>query len=326
MSREAASQPQSRSLWPPAHAGAVLSFLSLPAGESSAQLGTAINTPLLSAEGGVAATTTTAAAQTPDCVITGSIDMVHPLRTVPPPRVLPSLLRFVDGDLMQTATAHNRPPHPAATCSVCLKQWDAPNIPHEADRIPAPNTSTFLPLSPCGHWIHYRCLIWRATQDHGQRNKCHECGIQLFQWEGITALTLATRTGLNMGDGYRGGLSNMSDCAEYEYECAKMHSLIHAHFFAHLSKESRHADGSPDLVLCFYDVLDALQRMSKPQARWLQYNTQTGYLLYGMLVTIKMRNYLIDGHTKIEGTDAWKEFEMGRKTMQVKILAEVHAA
>jgi hypothetical protein len=278
--------------------------------------------PALSSED-VATTTTAAAVQTPVCFVTGIVTC-SPSAT-PPPWVPPSLLRYVDGDLMRTAAAHNCPPHPAATCSVCHKQWDAPINPHQYSSPSAATTSTFLPLLPCGHWIHYRCLVWLATQYHARKDTCYECGIQLFQWEGITALTLATRTGLNMEDGYRGGLLKMSDRAEYEHECAKIQSLIHAQFFAHLFKESRHADGSPDLVQCFYDVLDTLQRMSKPQARWLQYNTQTGYLLYGMLVTIKMRKYLLEGHAKIEGTEGWKEFEVGRKTMQDKILAEVHA-
>jgi hypothetical protein len=243
-----------------------------------------------------------------------------------PPRLLPSFLRYVDGELMLTAAAHNHPPQRDATCSFCSKQWNtaiqAANAISESSAI----TSTFLPLSPCGHWIHYRCLIWIATQFHEHKNRCHECGTHLFQWEGITALTLATRTGLDMEDGYRGDSPKLSDSAEYESECASILSLIHAHFFTHLAKVSKHADSSPDLVQCFYDVLDALQRMAKPQARWLQYSTQTGYLLFGMLVTIKMRRYLLDGHARIQGTLGWNEFEKGRKTLQDKILAEVHAA
>jgi hypothetical protein len=119
-------------------------------------------------------------------------------------------------------------------------------------------------------------------------------------------------------------VNKQSDKAEYEAECAFIDIIIHGTFFQHLAQKSKHADGSPDLVQCFYDVLDALARMQKPQARWLQYSTQTGHLLWGMLITIKMRRYLLEGHAKIEGTMGWNEFEEGRKVMQGRIGAEVH--
>jgi hypothetical protein len=67
----------------------------------------------------------------------------HDTLMSPPP--LPSLLRYVDHDLMQIATLHNSPSEDNATCPVCSKHWNS--------------GSTFLPLHPCGHWMHYRCLI-----------------------------------------------------------------------------------------------------------------------------------------------------------------------
>lgn len=125
----------------------------------------------------------------------------------------------------------------------------------------------------------------------------------LFVWEGIHALTLAARAGLDMEDGYRRASLTQSDRAEYESECSLIVLVIHAHFFSHQVKASKYDDRSPDMVQCFYDVLDALERMKKPQARWLHYSTQTGYLMFSMLVTIEIRRYLVEAHARIEETD-----------------------
>lgn len=246
----------------------------------------------------------------------------------------PSLLRFTDGILMRSAALHNKPPHDDATCCICFYPWNTPiNATQSGLNGQVPITSTFLPLSPCGHWAHYRCIIWFATRKDHRNNRCGTCHTQLFEWEGITVLTLATRTGLEMEDNMRSAylqvgpfknVNKQSDKADYEAECTVIDSIIHGTFFQHLAQKSNHADESPDLVQCFYDVLDALARMQKPQARWLQYSTETGYLLWGMLITIKMRRYLLEGHAKIEGTMGWNEFEEGRKVMQGRIGAEVH--
>ncbi|KAF1914029.1 hypothetical protein BDU57DRAFT_580740 [Ampelomyces quisqualis] len=242
----------------------------------------------------------------------------------------PSLLRFVDGVLMQSAPLHNKPLHPDATCCVCFYPWNTPvSATQEGLNGQPPVTSTFLPLWPCGHWAHYRCIMWFATRFDPRNNRCCTCNTQLFEWEGITTLTLATRTGLDMEDVVRSGhlqpgpYAKQSDKTEYEAECTVIDSIIHATFFQHLAKKSKHTDQSPDLVQCFYDVLDALQRMKRPQSRWLQYVTQTGYLLWGMLVTIKMRRYLVEKHGRIEGTMGWNEFEEGKKALQGRIEAEV---
>jgi hypothetical protein len=125
----------------------------------------------------------------------------------------------------------------------------------------------------------------------------------LFVWEGIHALTLAARAGLDMEDGYRCASLTQSNGAEYESEYSLIVSLMYAHFFAHLVKASKYDDCSPDMVLCFYDVLDTLERTKKPQARWLHYSTQTGYLMFSILVTIEIRRYLVEAHARIQETD-----------------------
>jgi hypothetical protein len=122
----------------------------------------------------------------------------------------------------------------------------------------------------------------------------------------------------------RVSFTNTSDMTEYKEECSIIESIVHAHFFVHLGRPASNADGSPDLVQCFYDVLNALQRMGKPQTRWLRYSTQTGYALWCALVAIKMRRYLLEGHNRIHTTEAWTQFEDGRKVLQNRILVEVH--
>jgi hypothetical protein len=247
------------------------------------------------------------------------------------PRPLPSLPHYVDVELMKTSAHHDRPTHPGATCCICFYQWDTPINSSRNGLTNQPALySTFLPLSPCNHWVHYRCLIWLASKSDPQvRDECPQCHTRLFQWEGITTLTLATRTGIDMEDNNTGGklTSNTftgSDRAWYESDCAVIESLIHAQFFLHLNKNSKYADSSPDLVQCFYDVLDALKRMDKPTAPWLKFETKPlGYLLWGMLVTIKMRRYLVEGHATIQGTEGWRKFEEGRVTLQGRILEEV---
>jgi hypothetical protein len=243
---------------------------------------------------------------------------------------LPSLLRYVDVELMRSAAYHDQPTHSGATCCICFYQWNTPLTATRNGLTSQPAiTSTFLPLSPCRHWVHYRCLIWLASKnDVYNRDKCPHCHTTLFKWEGITALTLTTRTGIDMEDSNKGGSIvsgsfSSSDKAQYESDCAVIESIIHAQFFAHLSKLSKCGDRSPDLVQCLYDVIDTLKRMEKPQAAWLRYETKTGYLLWGMLVTIKMRRYLVEGHAAIQGTEGWRAFEEGRRTLQGRIMEEV---
>lgn len=64
--------------------------------------------------------------------------------------------------------------------------------------------------------------------------------------------------------------------------------------------------------------------MNKPQSRWLQYKTNTGYLLWTTLVAIKMRRYLVENHQMIQLTEAWNWFEAGMKDLRDRLKAEVH--
>lgn len=184
--------------------------------------------------------------------------------------LLVSLLQYVDNTLMQTKSRHDRPPYAAQDCVSCNFQWDNTSI-----------LSTFLPLSPCNHWIHYRCLIWLVTRDNSQKDKCPACKKQLFQWDGISALTLATRTSLPMGKmqfttaipGTQAWVS--PNRLEYEQECQVIEHLIDRRFNTVLTQLSGYADGSPDLVQCFNEVLNGLRLDGRPQAKWLQWSTTT---------------------------------------------------
>jgi hypothetical protein len=245
-------------------------------------------------------------------------------------RTLLSLLHYVDVQLMTSVAYHDHPTHPGATCCICFYQWDIPiNGSRNGISSQPALFSTFLPLSACSHWVHYRCLIWLASRSDPQsRDKCPQCHTRLYQWEGIAALTLATRTGIEMEDNNTGGTLTStsfdgSDRAWYESDCVVIESIIQAQFFLHLDTKSKYIDLSPNLVQCFYDVLDALKRMSKPTAPWLKFETKLGHLLWGMLVTIKMRRYLIERHGTIQGTEGWRRFEEGRQTLQGRMLEEV---
>jgi hypothetical protein len=253
------------------------------------------------------------------------------LPSAPPatsPRPLPSLLRFVDHDLMQSAAIHNHPPNPKATCTICKGAWDirglAPKNPADSARLLLAHASPFLPLWPCGHWVHYRCLIWQASRHTAQRDMCPTCGIQLFVWEGITALTLAVRTNLLMEDAATVEPHTPSDVVALDAENATIEHVIHTHFFNALSQPSKYSDKSPDLVSIFYGVLDALQQMQKPEARWLQYSTQTGHYLYGSWVAICMKRYLLEQHERIQGTEGWNEYMEGMEALKSRIQGEVH--
>lgn len=100
---------------------------------------------------------------------------------------LPSLIRYVDNHLLCDKTLHDNPPDKNATCPICHYVHDK-----------APIKTTFLPLSPCGCWVHYRCFIWHATRDTLIHDHCPTCNTELFQPEGIIATILTARTSLEL--------------------------------------------------------------------------------------------------------------------------------
>jgi hypothetical protein len=209
-----------------------------------------------------------------------------------------------------------------------LYQWDTPvNSSRNGIINQTALISTFLPLSPCNHWVHYRCLIWLASSSDPQsRDKCTQCHTHLFQWEGITALTLAARTGIDMENHSTiGTLASTSfagsHSAWYEADCAVIESIIHAQC---LGMESKYVDFSPDLVQRFFAVLNTLESMGKPSAPWLKFETRLGSLLWIMLVTIKIRRYLIAKHRAIQGTERLRRFDEWGATLQNIILEELH--
>ncbi|KAF1923362.1 uncharacterized protein M421DRAFT_96153 [Didymella exigua CBS 183.55] len=237
-----------------------------------------------------------------------------------PPTTLPSLLRYVDHILMRDESLHNYPPYPAQKCISCNTQWDRVAIP-----------STFLPLSPCSHWIHYRCLIELAIRGgDSQKGTCHTCNTPLYEWDGINALTLAWRTDLPIEKDQTSAVSPKtytliaSSKDWYEEECEFIEKLIERRFFNQLTKPSGFSDYSPDLVQCFNNTLSDLRLLERPTSKWLMWSTQTGSLLFGMLVAIKMQRFLTERHNKIKQTEAWVAWEEGCRKIQANILKEVH--
>jgi hypothetical protein len=233
---------------------------------------------------------------------------------------LPSLLKYVDHTLLQNLALHNHPPEQIQTCIICELQWDKASIP-----------STFLPLSPCNHWIHYRCLIWLATRESFHKDKCYTCHIQLYEWDGISALTIATRTSLSMGNSHTPvlmpGTHNLvtSSVDSYEQDCQVIDNTITHYFLSQLEKPPGFSDNSPDLVQCFNDIIEDLRRNSRPQSEWLKWSTHTGSFLFGMLVAIKMRRFLVEHHDGIMHTEAWVAWEDGCRTLQNRILDTIHS-
>lgn len=235
------------------------------------------------------------------------------------PSPLPSLLQYVDHVLMRGKDQHDCPPHPAQKCAICSIQWDKASIP-----------STFLALSPCEHWVHYRCLIELATRGGTPGGTCYTCNTPIYQWDGINTLTLASRTNVPMQEDQTTAMSPntyalvTSDRDAYEQECDFIEKTIERRFFKQLAKPSGFADHSPDLVQCFNDALSDLRLMDRPTSKWLTWSTTTGSLLFGMLVAIKMQRFLTEAHGRIKQTESWAAWEEGCRALQTRILKDVH--
>lgn len=256
----------------------------------------------------------------------------------------PSLLRYTDNLLMQNAALHNQPPPLTPPCPICQTPWN------ETTTLSSPNPpSTFLPLTPCNHWLHYRCLISRACDpSHPLKNHCPTCHTQLYTWDAITALTLATRSGIHLLDtnnlpAFHPSISSssssssntntnsttltattLSDTAAYEADCALIVTLIHHAFFEQLALPSQFQDASPDLVRAYREVVWELERRGVPRARWLRWCTGVGWLLFGMLVFVKMRRVLEEEYGGVLGTEAWGAFEGEGYGLRERLLDEVH--
>lgn len=236
-----------------------------------------------------------------------------------PSTPLPSLLQYVDHILMRDKGRHDRPPHAAQKCISCNVRWDKARVP-----------STFLPLSPCNHWTHYRCLIELAIRAGLHKGRCYACNTPLYEWDGINTLTLARRTNLPMNDDQATMTKPsthslaISDCKDYEQECEFIDNTIERRFFKQLAKRSGFSDNSPDLVQCFNDALNDLRLMGRPTSKWLTWTTTIGSLLFGMLVAIKMQRFMTECHGRIKHTEAWVAWEEGCRALQARMLEEVH--
>jgi hypothetical protein len=238
------------------------------------------------------------------------------------PSPLPSLLRYVDNYLSRNKNLHDKPPDPNAKCPICNTIYKRAFV-----------QSIFLPLSPCGCWVHYRCFIWHAAVTTRNREACPVCTTPLFQYEGITATTLAIRTNFELpneawpdNQQYRDLDTNhmvRSNYSEYAAECTHIEDVIHRQFFHSLTLVSPYTDRSPHLTNCYYAVMEDLVLHRRVKSRWLEYHTEEGYFLYGMLVGLKMRRYLEEKQTLIVGTEGWKGLLEGLGTLQRKILEKV---
>ncbi|KAF2877203.1 hypothetical protein BDV95DRAFT_461360, partial [Massariosphaeria phaeospora] len=236
----------------------------------------------------------------------------------------PSLLRYIDSHLLRAVHLYNKPPDPTAVCPIC-------HIQHNH----APVPTSFLPLVPCGHWVHYRCLVARMSQTiDAAKDKCPVCTTPLVLWDGISALTLATRTGLTLPVGqwnahhaYRDAATGLwcdSDATEYAADCAVIEATMARCFYAHAHPAApRCVDGSPRLAAVYYDVLGDLALIQRPRGVWLRWRTYSGFLLFGMLIGLKLRRWLGERQTLVVGTEGWKDFEAGMGALQMRIIAEV---
>ncbi|KAJ4383800.1 hypothetical protein N0V86_000643 [Didymella sp. IMI 355093] len=301
-------------------AGAALAYLTPPADISSSQALSSKHTFTPAASG---LPDETALASTVAYEYVGPIGVNEPRIKVEietPPASLPSLLQYVDHVLMRDKDKHDHPPDPTQKCTSCSIQWDKVSIP-----------STFLPLSPCGHWIHYRCFIELATRGgDSHEGTCYICNIPLYEWDGINTLTLASRTNVSMKNDRTTASSPhiyalvTSDRDDYEHECNFIEKMVDGYFFKQLAKPSGFTDHSPDLVQCFNGVLNDLRLMGRPTSKWLTWSTTTGSLLFGMLVAIKMQRYLTENHGRIKQTEAWAAWEEGCQVLQARISDDVH--
>jgi hypothetical protein len=77
-------------------------------------------------------------------------------------------------------------------------------------------------------------------------------------------------------------------------------------------------------VQCFNGVLNDLRLIGRPLSKWLKWDTNTGSLLFGMLIAIKTRNFLVENHSRIKQTEAWVAWGDGCRLLQRKILEEIH--
>jgi hypothetical protein len=83
------------------------------------------------------------------------------------------------------------------------------------------------------------------------------------------------------------------------------------------------ADNSPNLCRVFQEVFAELEKQGRPKGVWLKYHTAVGRLLWGTLISIKLKRHAEETSKWVVGTEGWKEFEEARKKVMQNILVEV---
>ncbi|KAH7119893.1 hypothetical protein B0J11DRAFT_570304 [Dendryphion nanum] len=255
---------------------------------------------------------------------------------------LPPFMTYVDKHLASGHAFHGRPPHPDMKCPICNDTASGPPI-----------HSIFLPLSPCGHWVHFYCFVWHVARMYQPtRDKCPACMTQLFLWDGINVLTIAARVNMEMEqrDFSRPYLDQSllrvikNDRQEYEADCEVIERFILRQFNNWLiqnpdgkynansssRKQKQLAvpngnpeDGSPNLVKFMQNVMAELRTTTRPFSQWLKWETMSGFLLFSELVSIKIERWARDNYIGCEGTQGWNQFQECRKSAQRQLLMEI---
>ncbi|KAF2020361.1 hypothetical protein BU24DRAFT_316530, partial [Aaosphaeria arxii CBS 175.79] len=234
-------------------------------------------------------------------------------------QILDPLLKYVDNLLMQNLQLHDKP-FLAEACPVCKCTSDFTH-----------DHSTFLPLSPCGHWIHYNCFVWHCTRLDPSRSQCPVCSTGLYHWDGINALTLATRTSIEMEMGalcfpYYDQYLNLpiyNDRNEYEADCTVIEAEIQRAYATWVFQIIDPRDGSPNLIAVLHAALRFIRETGRPKSKWLSWDTCLGYLLFTTLVCIKLKRVMKETHFLVVDSHGWADLDQEMRALQARILAEI---
>ncbi|KAF2000655.1 hypothetical protein P154DRAFT_399233, partial [Amniculicola lignicola CBS 123094] len=226
---------------------------------------------------------------------------------------LPFLLRYTDYHLFGTSSIHNNPPPNESRCNICD---------YEHQDVETPDT--FLPLSPCFHWVHYHCFVWWISRIDERRDKCPVCGVTLFHFDEINATTLAARSNIDRENGevpmyYDHDAKQLvhDDNSQYEVDCASITDHVAWYFQCELRLQTDQSHPPYlDLLKVFDAVLGRLQETGRPRGKWLSYGTLMGERLWDTLVLIKMMRWLEENAKEVVGSQGWVELEGKHQQLQ----------
>lgn len=262
---------------------------------------------------------------------------------------LPPFMTYIDKHLALGIAMHNKPPDTSTKCGCCRQPQNT-------------SATTFLPLSPCGHWVHYNCLVFRASRANPHiHNRCPVCNLELFAWDGINVLTAAARSYFQMESenlayhyyDYDAMMNVKTDSDQYNADCWVIELTIQAQYniWKNQPEDSRHqwyqniqvkiagdlargeytllnipdnpTDGSPNLQAILFRVMQDLDTRQRPFAKWLQWSSLSGYLLFCTLVGIKMSRIVMDNHVEIVGSAGWMQFITGMRELQSHLISAI---